>query len=366
MADFQDPKDLEHYLKTAAELECSAYRLEKSIEVAEDELKPLYEKDSTKGISAPRLKEVAPPKPPEPPTKPFDLWDEANAGKATAAYTWLIVRLLLWGVLGVWLIGSWAMESWRILRLLLGMLILIITFARYYISATENSPSARRKEKEEYDKSLLQHKKAMIKYEKEDLAKYKEEEAKRKAEFVKEEEKYNRKIEEAKSLNEQRKKKIDATHNGVLAMQKTLAETKDTLKKVYSINVVHPKYQNMVAMCSIYEYFETGRCTSLKGADGAYNMYEAELRQNLIIGRLDTIIKKLDTIKNNQYTLYCELRETNRILQSISQEVASISSATDSIASSAYLISRQSSITAVCAQATAKNTEALKYIALVS
>lgn len=57
--------------------------------------------------------------------------------------------------------------------------------------------------------------------------------------------------------------------------------------------------------------------------------------------------------------LYCELKETNKILRSISSEVANIASATDSIA-------RTSSITAVCTQATAKNTEALKYIALVS
>ncbi len=340
MADFQDPKDLERYLKTAAELECTAYRLKKSIEVAEDELEPLYEKDSTKGISEPRLIKV---KPPEPPAKPSDLWDETKAWKATAAYTWLIVRLLLWGALGVWL-----MASWRVFRLWLGMMILIVTFIRC-VGAYGNSPSARRKEKEEYEKKLLQYEEALPRYE--------EEKAARQAEYEKELEEYNEKVREAKELHLE---KIDAVYDSSISrMRKSLGEVEKTLRTLYRMDVVHPKYRDMVAMCSIYEYFETGRCTSLKGADGAYNLYEAELRQNLIISRLDRIINRLDEIKNNQYMLYCELKETNSILLSISSEVASIASATDSIA-------RTSTITAVCAQATAKNTEALKYIALVS
>lgn len=192
---------------------------------------------------------------------------------------------------------------------------------------------------------------------KEALPRYEEEKAARQADYEKELEEYNEKVKEAKKLH---REKIDAVYNSSISrMKKSLGEVEKTLRALYSMDVVHPKYRDMVAMCSIYEYFETGRCTSLKGADGAYNLYEAELRQNLIIARLDTIIDKLDEIKNNQYMLYCELKETNSILRSISSEVASIARATDSIA-------QTSTITAVCAQATAKNTEALKYIALVS
>ena len=39
----------------------------------------------------------------------------------------------------------------------------------------------------------------------------------------------------------------------------------------------------MTAMCTMYEYFVTGRCDKLSGADGAYNLYETEVRQNIII-----------------------------------------------------------------------------------
>ena len=339
MADFQDPKELERYLKTAAELECIAYRLEKSISVAYEKLMPLYEEDPTRYIFEPRLIEAEPPKPP----KHSVPENEADERKATIGYVWLLVRLISWCVLGVWLIASWG-----VLRMYLGIAILIVTLIRYCVDAKGNSPSDRRKKKEEYEKKLLQYEEALPRYE--------EEKAARQAEYEKKIEEYNKDIKEAKKFHQ---KKIRAAQNGISKMKKTLGEIKDTLEKIYDIDIVHPKYQNMVAMCSICEYFETGRCTSLKGTDGAYNVYEAELRQNLIISRLDTIIDKLDDIKSSQYMLYCELKETNRILRSISSEVARIASATDSIA-------RTSSITAVCTQATAKNTEALKYIALVS
>lgn len=82
----------------------------------------------------------------------------------------------------------------------------------------------------------------------------------------------------------------------------------------------------MVAMCTIYEYFAAGRCTELNGADGAYNLYESELRQNLIINRLDTIIKQLDAIKANQYMLYTELKKTNEILEGISSDMKELTS----------------------------------------
>ena len=82
MADFQDPKELEHYLKTAAELECTAYRLEKSIgaaNVAEIKLEELCKVDTTRYISKPKPKKVEPPTPPEPPSKPDFMYSEVNA-----------------------------------------------------------------------------------------------------------------------------------------------------------------------------------------------------------------------------------------------------------------------------------------------
>ncbi|MBQ8804448.1 MAG: hypothetical protein IJZ53_12500 [Tyzzerella sp.] len=107
----------------------------------------------------------------------------------------------------------------------------------------------------------------------------------------------------------------------VLELEKVRDATKKVLQKLYSVGWIYPKYRNMIAMCTIYEYFSSGRVTALAGPDGAYNLYESELRQNMIVNRLDQIISQLEEIKNNQYTLYLELRKTNRILEGVAKDI---------------------------------------------
>lgn len=360
MTDFQDPKELERYLKTAAELECSAYRLQRSIDTAnaaERELEQLCKGDPARYVAKPEQKAVEPP---APPSQSNVLWLEAEAKKTKKKYSDSCLGTIFYIVFGAGsLLLNSAMYESSVFLVALAVLFFVAALFLYCEGVRPNGPAIQKKKNEEYERGLLRYKEALAKYEKEDLARYEEEKAEREAQFIEEKKEYNKKVVDAKILNERRKRKIDATHNSISKMQETLDETKATLEKVYGMDVVHSKYRNMVAMCSICEYFETGRCTSLKGADGAYNLYEAELRQNMIIGRLDTIIDKLDEIKNSQYMLYCELKKTNQILRAISREVESIASTTESIA-------QTSNITAVCTQAAAKNTEALKYIALVS
>ena len=100
---------------------------------------------------------------------------------------------------------------------------------------------------------------------------------------------------------------------------------KDALEKLYDLDVIYPKYRNLVAVTTIYEYLVSGRCDTLDGANGAYNLYEMELRQNIIIGQLSSILDSLEQIKNNQYTLYNEITESNRksekLLSNISNNI---------------------------------------------
>ena len=90
---------------------------------------------------------------------------------------------------------------------------------------------------------------------------------------------------------------------------KTTLQT--SLTKLYSQNIVYAKYRNLVAISTIYEYFDSGRCTELEGPNGAYNMYEGELRSNIIICSLSQIISDLGQIKNGQYALYEQIRRSN-------------------------------------------------------
>lgn len=187
------------------------------------------------------------------------------------------------------------------------------------------------------------YKKAMAKYEK-DMQAYPE-----KVQAA--EEKYKQKNAIAEQNDKACKQAINNIRNG-------LSKTKKVLAELYALDVVFPKYRNLIAMCTIYEYIVSGRCTELEGPNGAYNLFEAELRQNLIINQLDKINKNLEHIKANQYMLYQEMTRANVLLDKISGEMSKISKTTQEI-------KEISAVTAHCASVTAKSTEALKYLALI-
>lgn len=81
-----------------------------------------------------------------------------------------------------------------------------------------------------------------------------------------------------------------------------------TRAKFYAQGTIHPKYQNLPCVCTLYEYLDTGRCTELGGHEGAYNLLELESRLDRIITQNDQIIAQLDKIERNQHTLYEEVR----------------------------------------------------------
>ena len=128
--------------------------------------------------------------------------------------------------------------------------------------------------------------------------------------------------------------------------QSELQRTQNLLQRYYNLNVVYPKYRGLVPICTIYEYLESGRCSSLTGPNGAYNLYESELRMNLIIGRLDIIIRKLDEIKRNQYLLYQAIMSSNAQIDRISSAMGNLQNTADSIERNTALSSYYNGITA--------------------
>ena len=110
-----------------------------------------------------------------------------------------------------------------------------------------------------------------------------------------------------------------------------IKNTKNSIKKVmkaknelYSYNVIYKKYRNLIALSSIYEYLDSGRCDALVGAHGAYNLFEKEARANEIIIKLNVIIKSLEKIRTNQYILYSELKQVNDNLQTINKSLSDV------------------------------------------
>ena len=100
-----------------------------------------------------------------------------------------------------------------------------------------------------------------------------------------------------------------------------LDDLEHSLKKIYNLDIIYPKYRNLVAMSTILEYFESGRVTELTGPNGAYNLYESELRQNIIIANLDSIRNNLEVIKNNQYFIYQQLVEVNATIDKLNRNI---------------------------------------------
>jgi len=151
--------------------------------------------------------------------------------------------------------------------------------------------------------------------------------------------------------------KSEMTENYNFILDK-LDETNEVLDKLYELNIVHPKYRNMVAVASLYEYFETGRCTTFSGADGAYNLYESESRQDKIISQLDAVIYNLEDIRNGQFALYSALNEAN-------YKIGRLTQMSELSVSYAKSTNQNSEIAAYNAQLTAQNTNALTWITII-
>lgn len=113
-------------------------------------------------------------------------------------------------------------------------------------------------------------------------------------------------------LYEERRERYEKCCNDIPPLvQNVRGALSGALGKLYAENIIYPKYRNMVAVTTIYEYLESGRCNRLEGPDGAYNLYEMELRQNIIIGQLSVIASNLEHIKENQFMLYNEIVAAN-------------------------------------------------------
>ena len=331
-------KELTEYLQYAAELESSVYRQEMTIQQANNDLQFPYPNE--KYISKPSNAADRMTKPTPPVLK--------HTGKFLY-YFFFFIGLLWTVIFGIELIPFLLLEfSFTILILWAIPFLMSLAIALHYKGKYDIDKMIDTKRSQEYNRDLEEYDKALDaanqKYQ-EDLVLYRKE-----CEAAQEE--YNK----AYAIAVQN---FAIAKEAVSQLDLPFKETKEALQQLYSKDIIFPKYRNMVAMCTMYEYFVTGRCTELGGPDGAYNMYETELRQNLIINHLDTIVDNLENIKQNQYTLYQEMCKTNNIMSGISSDIEDILSGTREIAYAA-------NINAHCAQSIAKNTEALKYITLIN
>ena len=90
---------------------------------------------------------------------------------------------------------------------------------------------------------------------------------------------------------------------------------------LYSKGIIYIKYRDYVSLARFCDYLLSGRCSELEGADGAYNIYEQEIRTDNIIDKLDRIELSLEEIKDNQIHIYNELVKINHSLDLINGQL---------------------------------------------
>lgn len=143
--------------------------------------------------------------------------------------------------------------------------------------------------------------------------------------------------------------------NQLTFTKRNIDELTNSLNKLYSLDIIHDRYRNMAAVIRLLEYFDSGRCTVLTGASGAYNKYEEEVRSEAIIYRLDTAINRLDEIVHTQYMLYDALNDSLYELESIGNQ-------NDMLLKTNQNISQNTALAAYNSKIAASNTDALVFI----
>lgn len=145
----------------------------------------------------------------------------------------------------------------------------------------------------------------------------KEEFKQRQREYQEDLQKYQRCVQADKQRVEKEKAGRTLLQAELESLQAKNMETKQTLEKLYSYDIIHKNYRGLITVCSLYGYFDTGVCTQLEGHEGAYNKYDTESRLDYIVRQLNEVLRNLEQIKQNQRVLYDVLQTSNQKLNQL-------------------------------------------------
>ena len=276
--------ELKAYTTRAKELE-AAIHTQKNLMVSQGTL--IKEQQP----QAPQKKEVIEPPKPE----LHKLNCEKNIG-----FLFFIALLLFTGVCGLFCLFISGFDFFTIICLIAGVIGGICLYSE--ITEEKSTEKLNKIGEETYQKQCENYPKL--------LEEYRNETALADENYQKAMNSYNTNV-----LNHnQRYNETMSKHNSALSTLET------ALEQLYAENIIFPKYRNFVAISAINEYLLSGRCDKLEGPDGAYNLYEMELRQNIIISQLSSILDDLEQIKNNQFSLYNEIQKSNYTINEILTE----------------------------------------------
>lgn len=89
--------------------------------------------------------------------------------------------------------------------------------------------------------------------------------------------------------------------------------TRRMLERLYENSAVYERYQNLNAVCAIYDYLESGRAADIYGSESVYRLYDKELQKGKVPDKSREIESSITSVE--QIPEYC--RETERLLDEI-------------------------------------------------
>lgn len=119
--------------------------------------------------------------------------------------------------------------------------------------------------------------------------------------------------------------------NDVQLLKKRYDSSNELLQKYYNLNVIRPKYRNLVCVTTFLEYLENERCYTLTGHEGCYNLFEEELQRGIIINQLTNISQQLGQIRKNQEYLAYALEDIQHATNHLCECVTGINGKLDMV-----------------------------------
>lgn len=121
-------------------------------------------------------------------------------------------------------------------------------------------------------------------------------------------------------------------------IENQISVNKALLKRLYEMNIIYPTFQNMIAVITMIEYFESGICNRLTGTGGAYDKYSYEKILNSIEGKLDKVIDLLEDIKEQHTMLYNAIQESISVSEQICRQTEKIGESQNRLEANSALI----------------------------
>lgn len=119
---------------------------------------------------------------------------------------------------------------------------------------------------------------------------------------------------------DEERKRFDILLNKKNHMESVLKEARKSREQLYSNNVLHKDYRNIITVGLMYGYLCRGRCNTIEGPGGIYDTLEKDLQHYETIEKLNVLIDQNAEIIRNQIELHSAIVSGNEMARKMHKE----------------------------------------------